>query len=250
MKKVSFFCAAALLLLGTFTASGAADEPAESLAFLRQARQSRGVNSYAMLDGKVQHQRRGQNRVEYPFYFGTRITPERMTAQLLIDEKEGYTVGQTLKENAADTAVVPMKEGGYAAPLLGAIGLRASDLTMSFLYYDFKKELEPAIVRLVPCRVLLLEAPDHSELAKVYISREYRFPLKAEFFHKERDAQPYRTLEIASFKQKNDLYYTDTLDLSGPGWRTRIDFDRADVGVPDPAKPPALFRAPKGAPTP
>ena len=35
-----------------------------------------------------------------------------------------------------------------------------------------------------------------------------------------------------SFKQENDLYYTDEIGLYGPGWRTRINFDKsANVGL-------------------
>ena len=113
---------------------------------------------------------------------------------------------------------------------------------MSFLFYPVLKELDSATVKGAGCRVVLLEAPDKSEQAKVYIASRYCFPLKAEFF-KAGEKEPYRTLEVNSFRQSNDLYYTDEISLYGPGWRTRINFDKsADVGPYDAAKPPAIIR--------
>ena len=236
--------ASTLLALLAGSPARAAEPELSGAEFLARARQSRGTSSYARLEGTVRHQRRGEARLEYPIYFGILILPERMAGQLLLNEREGYVLGQTFHTGDGETSVVPQQPGGYADPLLGKLGMRASDLTTGFLFYRFLRELPEETVRLVPCRVLELESPDGKETVRVYLAREYLFPLKTEFFRKEEPDRAYRTLEVASFKKQNDLYYVDTLDLSGPGWRTRINFDRAEVGVPPAGTPPNVFREP------
>ena len=54
---------------------------------------------------------------------------------------------------------------------------------------------------------------------------------------------PVRTLEVNSFAQKNDLYYTRSIEISGPGWRTDIAFDKADMNVYDAKQGTGIFRS-------
>ena len=74
---------------------------------------------------------------------------------------------------------------------------------------------------------------EEKEWIKIYAAKEYYFVLKAEFFTSEPDAKsiPSRTLEVNSFAQKNNLYYTRSIEVSGPGWRTDIAFDKADMNI-------------------
>ena len=129
--------------------------------------------------------------------------------------------------------------------LLDKVGVRASDLTMGFLYYDLDKELPPATLSaVVGCRVLLLKSPDGGEQVKVYLEKEHAFPLKAEFF-RPGETRPYRTLETSGFTEKNGLYYARSLRIEGPGWRTRIEFDpeKAQLGPYDKQTPVRVIRA-------
>ncbi len=233
-----------LFSLGFLLALAAEEVPLDE--FMRRVRNPYPTSSYAILEGEVSHLRRGSPREEYPIYFGLILQPERMTGQIIINQSEGYILGQNRKGGDGSTTVLPMKENRDTpqGSLLGHVGIRASDLTMSFVYYPVVKEILPGeSLRTVACRIVLLEAPDKSEWVKVYIARDYYFPLKAEFLKSATDTAPYRTLEVNSFQKSGDFYYTDQLGLYGPGWRTLVDFRKsADVAAFDPEQPKNIIR--------
>ena len=142
--------------------------------------------------------------------------------------------------NSGLTTVTPMNPKG--GDKLGYVGVRASDLTLSFLFCKPIREFDNENVGgVVPCRVILLDDPKNKEEIKVWLSKEHCFPLQAEFYRKS-EKKPYRILEASGFTKKNDLYYVRKLRIEGPGWRTRIDFDSssADVGKVDMTKPPRI----------
>ncbi|MDD3886677.1 MAG: hypothetical protein PHI35_07390 [Victivallaceae bacterium] len=218
-------------------------------AFLDRARNPNQVSTYAALDGSVQHMRRGESPVTKQLYFALFITRERMTGEILLDGRTGYLIGQRRSGGDGSTTVSALPGNpADGRDELGWMGVRASDLAMSFLFYPLVRELPGERVSVVGCRVLLLASRDKKEFVRVYIAREHFFPLKAEFFDGEptSDSTPVRTLECAGFSQKNDLYYAKSIRLSGPGWRTRIEFDGdgARLGLLDPASPPDIIRKP------
>ena len=223
--KLIFFCS-------LLTAVLFAEEKLSSAEFLARARRPNPVDTFAMLSGKLQH-RRGGAPESMSVYFGIIIQKERSTGQLVFAGKEGYLLGQAKQKGGS--SVIPMQK---SSDLIDRTGVRASDLTLDFLYYDFLKEdKEETLGGFVSCRVMLLQSQDKKEFAKVYLSSTHYFPLKVEFF-KTGEKTPWRTLETGGFTQKNDLYYIRRLRLEGPGWRTRIEFDEADLGLYDPKNPP------------
>jgi len=230
------FCAA--LFAASAALSAAEPEPAE--AFLARARRAQGAATYAMLEGSVQHRRRGSDPEEQPVYFGVILQPDRITGELEIGG-EGYLIGQSRRDGSA--SCVPT---GRSTARLDRCGIRASDLTLGFLYGKFRRELPRETVSgIVPCRVVELESPADGAGAtvRIHIAEEAGFPLRAAFFRAGESA-PFRTLEIGGFARKNDLYYAKSLRLEGPGWRTLVAFDpdRAELGPYDPAAPPRVFR--------
>ncbi len=236
------FALALLLVVTGFLA--AAELGSE--AFLERARFPSAQASYAMLDGVIQHRRDGGKMEEYPVYFGVLISGPRSRAELLIDNREGYFVERIAGSGGKVTMKVDQPSGEIKDPVAKRFHLKAEDLATGFLFYNFLREDSAAIVRGIPCRVLVLEAPDKSEVAKVFVARDYYFPLKVEFYPDAKLAgEPERTLETASFKKQNELYYAELLNLYGSGWRTRIQFTAAKVGVPDPDRPQDIFRKAK-----
>ena len=229
----------AFLLLPPLAGAEQAAEPVE--AFLARVRRAQGLSTYAMLEGTVQHRRRGSDTEEYTIYFGVILQPERVTGQLVIGGDEGYLVGQSRTDGSGST--VPM---GKSTARLDRCGIRASDLSMGFLYGKFLRELPRETVSgVVTCRVIELECPVDGAGAKVriHIAEEAGFPLRAAFF-RAGEEKPFRSLEISSFARKEELYYAKALRLEGPGWRTLVTFDpvRARLGLYDPAKPPEVIR--------
>ena len=228
----------ALCAIVPFCTDAAEKEPSMQ-EFMQLARRKNQFATFAKLQGVLQHRRRGQAVVSMPVYFGVILHPDRTIGQLVLDNSEGYMLGQAV--NSGLTSVTPM--AGKKSDKLGYVGLRASDLTLSFLFCKPEKEFANENVGgVVPCRVIQLDDPAHKEKIKVWIAREHCFPMQAEFFrYGEKDS--YRVLEASGFTKKNDLYYVRKLRIEGPGWRTKIDFDAdsAEIGKVDPAKPPKII---------
>ena len=206
--------------------------------FLALARRSNPVDTFAMLAGTLQHRREGSSPESMPIYFGIIIQKERSTGQLIFGDKEGYFLGQARAKGGS--SVIPMQK---SSALIDRTGVRASDLTLDFLFYDLLREDEEETVGgFVPCRVMVLRSQDKKETVRVFLSKTHYFPLRAEFF-KPGEKSPWRTLETGGFTQKNDLYYIRRLRVEGPGWRTRIEFNEAELGFYNPkAAPKNLIR--------
>lgn len=197
------------------------------------------------MEGTAKHRRRGKETISYPIYVAVRFTPERTLAQVIIDNKEGYNVGQKYESGPDATTVIPLKENSKGPSKLASFGLRPEDLTMTFMFWKFKEELKNDSVRGRECRVFLLEAPGRKHKAKVYISSEYFFPLKIEWFSKNQDAKsavPERTGKFDSFRKEGKFWLVTTITLNGPGWRTKINFDKTKAGYSDEYIPARLFR--------
>ena len=237
-KKYVLLFFAAMLTLSAF----GADEPSAQ-EFLQRARDPKSASTYGMFYGTLQHRRRGKDPLEMPIYFGVIITPERTTGQILADNRESYIISQTRGPDG--TSGMPARKNNV---ILNQVGLRASDLTMSFLHYKLVKELDNATLStVVSCRVLLLESPDNNpdgkEYVKVYLEKEHAFPLRAEFFRSPDDKKPFRMMEANGFTKKNDLYYARTIVIEGPGWRTKVEFEPklAVLGLYDKNHPVNVF---------
>lgn len=220
----------------------AAELPAEE--FLRRTRRQSETSSYAMLEGIVQHLKDGGKMIEKPVYLGILITTQGSRAQLIIDGAEAYDIRQTRQpDGGAETRVTPYRQGGYADAMAANFHLDPADLTTGFLFYDLIREEQPDRVKGIACRVFALKNPNKDESVRVYIAKEYFFPLKAEFFNAAAPGEkPDKTLATASFQEKNNLYYAELINLHGPGWRTRVQFESARVGIPEPGAESRIFK--------
>ncbi|MBQ4329221.1 MAG: hypothetical protein IJC27_05800 [Lentisphaeria bacterium] len=238
MKKRNILLS--LMLPVLLLAADGKDLPMEE--FVAQARGSarrQDKATYAKLRGVLQHRRRGKDAETMPIYFSTIIHSDRTIGQLVLNGNEGYILSQAQRSGL--TTVQPMGDSAKKDKL-GYVGVRASDLMMSFLFCKVEKELESESLRgIVQCRVFQFDDPDNKEKIKVWISSEHAFPLKAEFYRYGENKR-FRELEAGALTKKNELYYVRHLRLEGPGWITKIDFDndKSEIGVlPD--KVPNIF---------
>ena len=236
MKKlfICFFTAVCL------TALGAESSAAAFFNILRDS-SARNGSTYGVLEGTATHIRREKGRKiveEYPCFMAVIITPGRSITQIILDNSEGYLIGRVQNESTSIRRL--SKKNG----IMERIGVSPRDLSMSFLDSKFIRELPQETLRMVGCRVLLLHDQKQKEWIKIYAAKEYYFVLKAEFFTSEPDAKsiPSRTLEVNSFAQKNNLYYTRSIEVSGPGWRTDIAFDKADMNIYKAEQGTGIFR--------
>ena len=222
-----------------FCGLSAAETPLSTAEFVARMRQSRGVDTYAKLNGEIQHRRQGGDAKTFPLYVGLIIQQQRSTGQLIIDKNEGYLIGQSRTESG--NSILPMQPD---TSKLDYVGLLASDLTLSFIFDPLLGEDEPEQLRgFIPCRVLRFRFGEPGGVVRVLVAEEQLFPLRAEFF-RSGETQPYRTLEVVGFEQKNSLYYASKIRLEGPGWRTRINFDpdTAELGLYTPGQPVSVIR--------
>lgn len=239
LMKLCLPVLSAVLLAGQFETVAAAPAELSMQEFMQLARRKNQFATYAKLNGVLQHRRRGKAVMSMPVYFGVILHPDRTVGQLVLDNSEGYMLGQAV--NSGLTSVTPM--AGKKSDKLGYVGLRASDLTLSFLFCKPEKEFANENVGgVVPCRVILLDDPKNKEKIKVWIAKEHCFPLQAEFY-RYGEKSSYRVLEASGFTKKNELYYVRKLRIEGPGWRTKIDFDAdsAEIGKVDFSAPPKII---------
>ena len=203
---------------------------------------SRNGSTYGVLEGTATHIRRenGRKKVEeFPCFMAVIITPGKSITQIILDNAEGYIVGRVQNESTSVRRL--SKQSG----IMERIGVSPRDLAMSFLDGELVKELPSETLRMLGCRVLLLKNKEGKEWIRIYASKDYFFVLKAEFFSSEpkADSVPIRTLEVNSFAKQNNLYYTRSIEISGPGWRTDIVFDKAEMNLYDVKQGTGIFRS-------
>ena len=209
--------------------------------FLYRVRNPAGRKRWAIMDGKVIHRRRGKDTVNADLYVSILFNRDRTLAQVVINNAQGYMVGQAFVKGKDGTSIIPMNEATKEKPILGNFGLRPQDLTMTFLYWEFVKEFAEESTKMIDCRVLKLKSPDKKETAKIWISKKYYFPIKVEWTKIE-EKEPFRSLEVSSFKRQGKYGIVKRLELYGPGWRTKINFTKTEVGTPEKgAVPKGLF---------
>jgi hypothetical protein len=234
----------AFLLSFIFSVLTAGDKKLSSEDFLKIARNPQGSNHWAMMEGVAYHRRKGSETVEAPIYIAIRFTPERTIAQVIVNGDEGYYVGQKYEKSSDATSIIPMEKGDKQKNALADLGLRPQDLTLTFLFWDMLKELPEESVKGRNCRVFLLESPDKKEKVKAYISSEYYFPLKVEWFKvgPKNEDDPYRTGEFLSFRKEGKFWMASSIRIDGPGWKTKIDFNDLKADYVKNSVPKDLFR--------
>jgi len=212
--------------------------------FLKIVRHVPGQETWARMSGTAQHKRPGARRIKAPVRLSIRFTPDRIVARLVFNDSEIYDLGQAF-EPPISTLETEIRQG--IRPQLGLYGIDVSDMTLGFLYRETIREESPRRISLFPCRVFMLKGTAEGETARVFVSTEYFFPVKVQWFRKDpgpdQDGTPYRELEIASVQkaEDSDFYLIPRLEISGPDWRTKIDFDDRHAGYAKDGMPADLF---------
>ena len=234
------YIALTLIVTGTAVSAGFLEH---SKKFLSTIRTPRSSGTWSVLDGKVKHRRRGEDTIYAPLRLAILFTPERMTAQTIIDNRQGYLLTQPFKAGAKP-AIIPVNEASKKEPILGNFGIHPGDLTMSFIYWKLDKEMMRETIMMSECRVFLLESPDKKEMVKVWINVRYRFPLKCEWYKlpMKPKSKPYRAMEVSSFGEVNKIWVVTGIDLYGPGWRTKVEFPKKKAGLIKKGIPKDLYK--------
>ena len=206
-------------------------------AFLRMARRAPAGESWAKMEGTASHRRSGASTVKDTIRVGIRFTPKRVIAQLVFAGNEYYELGQTFDTPPVFTQETDVPDKDKTR--LSLYGIMPSDLTLGFLYRDLVREEKSESVKTIDCRVFVLKGGEN-DYVRVWLSKDYYFPLKAHWFRTLPDekTKPYRELELGGVKKENDFYVVQELFLFGQDWRTRVEFDKRDAGRVEEAKAP------------
>jgi Outer membrane lipoprotein-sorting protein len=231
----------AVLLLFSITGASYGAEKISSIDFLNRVRHPAGRKTWSMLTGKISHRRRGKPTESVPLYLGILFSRDRTLAQVIVDNTQSYMVGQEYSTKNSATTIIPHNPAGYKKPILADYGIKPEDLTMSFIYWNFIKELPEESLKTLNCRVFELTAPGKKEKVRIYISSAYYFPMKVEWI-KAKVEKPYRTLQVSDFTQTDKIWLVTRLKFYGPGWRSVIDFDEIKAGLTQKNIPKELFK--------
>ena len=199
-------------------------KPLSPEQFISAVRTPPGRESWGLLKGTASHRRRGKETTEAPIRFSVLFTKARTIAQIVFNGEEIYDMAQSYSKPYASSIETRNLRRDQS---LKDFGLRPEDLTMNFIFWPFRRELERESIRGVTCRVMTFESPTGKESVKVYISANYFFPVRVEWFNvpeKEIGKDAFRTLEVTSFKKSGDLWIVGSLSIYGPGWRTVVKF--------------------------
>lgn len=226
------FIFTAVLLGGIVAWADAMIAPELFLALTRSRAEQQ--NSFADLAGKVTHLRRNQGgAVRHDIRFVIRFDRAKVQALLILNNDEKHFFERIFRKKNSSRTVCNKK----ADILLEQMGFFIGDLTMDFLDCPVERELAGERYKTLACRVLLLRNKDGGRV-KVWIARDYLFPLRAEFYNagaSENDKAD-RTLEITAFKKIGDYYTATDIALLAKDFRSRIEFSNCKVmSADDPA---------------
>ncbi len=235
MKKI-LLIVVSFLFISLFADSA---EKLTSQQFLNLSRKAPPQESWGIMSGEAMHRRNGEAVETFPIRLAVKFTPINALSQVIIANKEGYQIAQ--EYNSKAPTVFSMSLEKNLNLLGGKLGIKPEDLTMSFLHWNFKEELEETSHKTLSCRVFILESFDKKERVKVALSTKYFFPLKVEWY-KTGEKIKFRTLEVKSFKNMNDLGIIASIKLYGPGWVTKINFEDIDADVTKKRDPKNLFK--------
>lgn len=233
-----------LLGLGLLPAAGQAEEEKKidrmelsSAQFLQWARHPPLSDSWVKMSGEMMNRSEGKT-YKKPVEFRARMDPKRIIGQFIFDDnQERYGVSQVFADGRDGMAVIAERQAPAGVKSIADFGIRPTDLTLSFLYWDFEEELAPANHRTLKCRVFTLSHPGVGETATVYISVNYLFPVKVVWRQDGNDA-PIRQLEFTNFKEGDDgVWIINEAVLRGDGWKTQLRFSNVELEQVNEEKP-------------
>lgn len=242
------------VFVGLFVTISAFSEQKESVeSFLKSVRQPQLTEAWSLMSGKAEHYRaeivkndeviQEEQAMTAPIRLGMRFQTDSINAQLVFNNTEIYAVGQQLTDGQAGTTVTRLSPVEDKDVLLPEFGLRPSDLTLSFVHWDFVKEEASERVSGLSCRVMILQNPASDEQVRLWLAERYRFPVKVQWLLKDKVQ---REARFSDFKEINgDLVMIKQFRIENKSgafnenWQTRITFEEIEADRDLRQAPPA-----------
>ncbi|MCK5835222.1 MAG: hypothetical protein KAG98_05790 [Lentisphaeria bacterium] len=217
-------------------------EQSSSAEFLKEVRLPKLANTWAKMSGSAIHKREFIEKdgkvlqesmsAKAAIYLALKFRTGSLGGKVLFDNNELYTVRQVFSTGI--DGAVSSKDGCLkkdADEMSSVFGISVGDLTLSFLYWDFRKELSGERVSTVSCRVFELENAERGEWVRVWLAESWRAPVKVQWF-KKGAKEFYREAEFSSFtkvKNMKDTYMIKSFLIRGDSWKTIVKFDDFEV---------------------
>jgi hypothetical protein len=245
MKKFSSLLIALsflFLIINTAFAQAEKSDLMPAKEFLKKLRSSYRIGTWVDMQGKIDHKRRlkrgkyksAQAKIKVSILY----TKLQAVAMIKLAEKdlnssdnEIYKVGQPYNGDSASIIASNLED----LSMIGDFGISPGDFAMTFLFWDLANvdQYQTDRVKGLNCRILNLINPNTKETIKIYASIDYICPLKVEWFKPEQSA-PYRSMVIESFKLEGSLGVPNDILITGPGWKTKVNFDNVKLGYRNP----------------
>jgi hypothetical protein len=204
--------------------------------FLAEVRRPFRQDAWGEITGRLTHvagdvRQKGTVRIRLTF------APDSMHAQVVVNEINVYAYEQTYGHDGKPKTVLDMPEK-EEPPGLADYGVQPEDVTFSFIYWQFVRELDRESLHRRDCRVFVLKHPGEDKgVVHVWFDSERGFPLQAQWF-RAGEEEPWRMLELKGAKKfAEDLWFVKEMRLEGDGWKTQVRFDHAEINPVDKAAP-------------
>ncbi len=200
--------------------------------FLEQCRKQLLGYSWVKLSGTINHVNKdGERTRPMTLKCAAQLIPNKITFKATINKEQSFKV-EHLFGQKHDTKILENSlkaENGF-----DKIGIKPTDLSLAFMYWDYIKEYEPKSVGVLgtKCRVLLLANPDGKELVKVWLSEQYLGPLQVHWLAgiKENDERnPLQILKFEDFAEKNKVWVPLESKISNGKGELQIKFKEVDA---------------------
>lgn len=219
-----------LLVFCCLALPGTSALPAQELPpreFLESIRQPLAQEAWGEATGRLTYKKKGQKTLKGTLGLRVTFTKKAMYAQLTLNEVNFYGLEMMLETAGKSVQRLDLPETEQR-PGLFDFGVRPSDLSFAFLFWNFMEELPRSSSRWQDCRVLRLASPDGSELVDVWFEAKQGFPMEAKWYRKGESA-PWRSLVMKGAKRfENGLWFVKEMQLSGDDWKTAVAFDFAE----------------------
>ena len=220
---------ALLPLLTVSVLAQAIDKPTgvDSESFLKAARKNLLGNCWIKLDGQINITRDGARVRPMILKCAAQLIPNKITFKATIQKSQSFKVEHIFGKKH-DTKILENtlgKDNGFKQ-----VGLKPSDLSLAFMYWDFIKEYPNeslGVVNQFKCRVYLLGNPDGGEYVKVWLSTKFKAPFQVEWYDKNtlKEKKPLQTLVFDDFAEKNKVWIPLEINVTNKKGTLQVKFD-------------------------
>ena len=225
MKKIALLC----LLLSSFVFVQAQTDNSklDSDDFIERSRQSLLNHCWIKLSGRLNSRSKEHGLIKATISCAAQLVPNQVTFKSTINGQQ--SVKMTHKFGGNQHLAIIDEEYKKADSIYQKIGIKSTDLSLTFMYWDMLNELKSERLGLMahPCRVFRLQNPDNDkEFVRVWLSENYLAPVKVEWRYGRITGEADQSLQFKKFAEKNQVWIPTEILIKNKKGKTQIKFDK------------------------